>query len=735
MRMRGLGWSREGEVFPGLELVTSLGTFIGAAVCGGSAWWAGRGLAVVVAEGFLGALTVGLVGAFVGVHWAVQPPRPEVDEPTPPQGDRLWDPWVDHGEIPQPAPDVVAAAPALVAERAPVRPRVLTAEGETLPLEDEIWPFLKAGDCGAIRIWGADGSGKSAALRHLAAVFPPLARATVLDDRPDATMVAPAAARGLAIYASPAASYPKHIAAFVLAPWGDDELIEYLLAVDKPRCGSVMKRLKASSDRGFLRGIPDLWRVVLDRMAADDAVEDFRQALRLEVAERLPDPAQRDRLQSACLANLSSEPSTVAKVIASEIHDDVILRWTRYVPVRVLLAADQVVTELGTFGYCAYLALRLPRQLVEEAARRITDDRLAERVLTLERLHQLVEGEDRAPHPMAASLLLAVKGSWRPDSAHVPRLEGAYLDRALWTGLDLTDAVLANASMVRADLSRATLDRADLTSACLHRARFCEASLRGSNLAKTDLSEADLSSCVGDCCLFGSANLTGAVLANALLRNAVFWHAKLNQAVLRGAHLAGAEFEGADIEGADFTRANLEGARLQNLRLCGAFLTGARFAGADLTGCDLEGMELRAADFEDAVLAKTLMTGTKMPRANFLGADLRDAGLAEIDWPDACLRDADLRGATFHLGSTRSGLIGSPIACEGSRTGFYTDDYLDQDHRPPEEIRKANLCGADLRGADLEGVDFYLVDLRGARFDAEQAEHFRQCRAILDAYV
>jgi hypothetical protein len=33
------------------------------------------------------------------------------------------------------------------------------------------------------------------------------------------------------------------------------------------------------------------------------------------------------------------------------------------------------------------------------------------------------------------------------------------------------------------------------------------------------------------------------------------------------------------------------------------------------------------------------------------------------------------------------------MGCEGSRTGFYTDD---QTYKPPEEIRKANLCGAVL---------------------------------------
>src|SRR5262249_28200888 len=103
-----------------------------------------------------------------------------------------------------------------------------------------------------------------------------------------------------------------------------------------------------------------------------------------------------------------------------------------------------------------------------------------------------------------------------------------------------------------------------------------------------------------------------------------------------------------------------------------------------------------------------------------------------VDWEGADLRRADLRGASFHLGSTRAGLVGSTVPCEGSRTGYYTDDYNDQDFKPPEEIRKANLCGADLRGAKIRKVDFYLVDLRGARYSRQQEKHFRRCGAILD---
>ena len=120
-----------------------------------------------------------------------------------------------------------------------------------------------------------------------------------------------------------------------------------------------------------------------------------------------------------------------------------------------------------------------------------------------------------------------------------------------------------------------------------------------------------------------------------------------------------------------------------------------------------------------------------MHGADFRDAYLRFARLGEIDWQGADLRVADLGGATFQMGTTRSGMLFDAPPSEGTRTGFYTDDYEDRDWHSPEEIRKANLCDADLRGAQVEKTDFYLVDLRGAKYDADQEAHFRRCGAIL----
>jgi uncharacterized protein YjbI with pentapeptide repeats len=144
-------------------------------------------------------------------------------------------------------------------------------------------------------------------------------------------------------------------------------------------------------------------------------------------------------------------------------------------------------------------------------------------------------------------------------------------------------------------------------------------------------------------------------------------------------------------------------------------------------------MALRGLDFRGADFTGSYLTGSDFSGSDLSGANLQRAGLAEVNWENVDLRGADFTKASFHLGSSRSGLVGSVIASEGTRTGFYTDDYNEQDYKAPEEIRKANLCGCDLREAVVTGTDFYLVDLRGARFSPEQQAHFANCGAILRA--
>ncbi len=396
-------------------------------------------------------------------------------------------------------------------------------------------------------------------------------------------------------------------------------------------------------------------------------------------------------------------------------------------PVQLLLAADWLARAIKDRAEGEALAVALPRDLVLEAASRIADDSDS-----VDRLRSLINDCDVRIHPMVASLLHALRFGWKPNWPP-PRLAGAYLEEAAWAEINLAGANMRDADLAGANLRGSRLDRANLEDANLIGAHLDGSSMPGAALNKADLSRASLPHVYAERSRFESARLVGASLIRAKLERAILVDADLSDTRLSGASLVGADLRSAKLEGADFSEADLSGAILKGLTLSGAQFTSTRFTGADLTRCNLEGMVLPGAVFADAELRDALLTGSHMPGADFRGARLRAAGLAEVEWEGVDLRGADLREAAFHLGSSRSGLVGSPIACEGSRTGFYTDDWSEQDFKSPEEIRKANLCGADLRGARIDDVDFYLVDLRGAHLDPEQIPHIRRCGAILEA--
>ena len=62
-------------------------------------------------------------------------------------------------------------AQSVESRRAPVVPRARRLPGgETLPLDQIVMQFVRHGERGVIRVDGAPGSGKTTALRHLAAV-------------------------------------------------------------------------------------------------------------------------------------------------------------------------------------------------------------------------------------------------------------------------------------------------------------------------------------------------------------------------------------------------------------------------------------------------------------------------------------------------------------------------------------------------------------------------------------
>jgi uncharacterized protein YjbI with pentapeptide repeats len=611
---------------------------------------------------------------------------------------------------------------------APVRPRVRSPHtNELVLLEDLIELCARAGRTTAIEIIGGPRSGKTTALSHLASL--PIAERLLLVDDPGPLPAPSRVADRMIVYAVRQKLIPGALVC-ELAPWSEDDLVEYLLAVHPGRCSSVVARFLADRNRGLLEGKPELYRAAADQMAASESANDLRTALRLAVAERSQNAETLDSARFFATAGLLDEPQlameTARHMLDRGAADEALFHLLGYRWVRMLLAADRIAAVLTEKNLTySFPRRRMPKELVGEAAAIVAHDRRARL-----RLKELAESGTECV-PMAASILHAADPSWRPDRERCSKLHGAYFYRATWTGIDLREANLSSADLRGAALQGANLRGSRLTQAKLRASNLEGAWLENVKAAHADFGHARLARARLTRGRFVGARFAGAVLDEISAEGAKFRDAVFQGASLCSANLERCDLRGAHLDGAVLSNANLRRADLSKLVLQDATLHDAKFASANLSNCDLEYVELPRARFAGADLSRAWLTGSVMLGGDFRGASLFEAGLADIVWEEADLRGADLRGCSFHLGSSRSGLVGSPYPCHGTRTGFYTNDYDDQTYKAPEEIRKASLCGADLRGARIDGVDFYLVDLRGAKYDPRQAEHFRRCDAIL----
>src|SRR5207248_5244348 len=124
------------------------------------------------------------------------------------------------------------------------------------------------------------------ALAHLAAVLP--------EDAPVRLLNCPSMGEFLprhdVLTLYTASRRPSFIASFELEPWGEDDWIDYLLAADRERCASVMKRLLADGERAALGDSPELCAIVLDVLAREESITTASAALRRFLEAGLSDP-------------------------------------------------------------------------------------------------------------------------------------------------------------------------------------------------------------------------------------------------------------------------------------------------------------------------------------------------------------------------------------------------------------------------------------------------------------
>src|SRR5687767_7828973 len=198
------------------------------------------------------------------------------------------------------------ADPPLRHKCAPVVPRVRSKSGgAALPLHERVGLLLDSCTSGVVNVYGPRGSGKSTALAHLAATFPDHPRVRLHDGGVFERIES--AARGHVVVYASREPVNDALAWYEMAPWGDDDFVEYLAATNRPRCRSVMARVAASEGRDALGGAPALWKVVLDELADDDSLVDVTEALRHHLARSLDDPVHRNLAMSLSLMVLCQE--------------------------------------------------------------------------------------------------------------------------------------------------------------------------------------------------------------------------------------------------------------------------------------------------------------------------------------------------------------------------------------------------------------------------------------------
>jgi uncharacterized protein YjbI with pentapeptide repeats len=625
--------------------------------------------------------------------------------------------------------EIVTSEP-IQPRRAIVTPRA-RREGLTaaVSLQSLIEPIIARGMKGDVEIVGAPGSGKSAALAHLAAVLPNQENVEFCEEYCPRL-------KKISIVTRRVRSAGKTLSTFFLAEWTIDDCMEYLATMHRDRARSVLARLSDDSTFDRLVGLPHLFCHALDRMAENESIEHAFDAARDYVLGLARKKDLRKKIGGLAIQRIKHPTWFIKREEYPPEASSELICLLEEIPVQRIFAAEALVEGLKVRK--EFLVRFLP-----EYTKLIFNDvvtALRHRPVKIDAINRVFQHANRHSDSIAASLLLAIDPNWRIAARHPHQLQPYQLQEALlsgakWSGIDLQHAMLAGADFSGADLSMSSLRRASARETIFQGANLSNANLAGIDADKANFADALLCDFDGTEGSFERANFTRANLQNAILSDAKINMADLTNADLRNARMNSAWMMSATLEVTNFSHADLTRIACCDCDFRESILDHTNFTKASMLGCNLEGMEIVAGLFEFADFTGAYLTASRMPRANFRGTKLCSAGLADIQWENADLRDADFTNASFHMGSTRCGLVDSDLASEGTRTGFYTDDFNEQEFRAPEEIRKANLCGADLRGAKVKGCDFYLVDLRNAKYTEEQATHFAKCGAILRSRV
>jgi uncharacterized protein YjbI with pentapeptide repeats/energy-coupling factor transporter ATP-binding protein EcfA2 len=534
-------------------------------------------------------------------------------------------------------------------------------EGSALALllEEEIAELLRAGVALEVRLWGPRGSGKTTALRHLAALFADEPRLVLLEDgevaEPSATSAPLVVVRATR---DPAAAVDAlGVVALRLAPWSDDELLEYALERHRDRASVLLEKLRREGWPAVMCADLATACLVLDRMAEHPEV-DLAAALQRVINTDLP-AELRAELEASAYRDVAQRANARTADVAHGSLLEIAESHAALAALGILAALESPPTTpvFPVRNWSAKLVDALRAQLVGE-------EELANATWSTKEL----SAERRA-------LLLSLLCIARPQL----RIEG--LGDLPLSFAHLNDALLGDLG------PQLRLDHCSLQNVHLVGRRIARVTFEDCDLRRSDWSSARVSD---------------------------------------------SRFVRVALEGAKFAHADLDGVTWQELSIDGRIFSGAKLIAASFIEVAFAGVAIPDWSAEMTHFARCDLTRARLPRARLHRARFTACRMHGIELPGADLSCADLRGAQFHFGNARSGLVGSPLASEGTRTGFYTDEHREYRFRSPEAVRVADFTGCDLRGAQLEGADFYLVDFRGAQLDPVQRIYLQRCHAILD---
>ena len=601
-----------------------------------------------------------------------------------------------------------------------VTPRAVSPfSGESLPLADLIRDYLYDNDVRTIRLVG---QGKSTALSHLAAEFSDTVGIRFIDGELPTDLDEWL----LTVFACSDEFKPD--IELQIANWSQDDVIEYLMAKDRSKCKSVMQRLTKSEDIWLGNRSPLALSIVLDEMIQSDRIQSAEEAVMQHFDSLDLSESQRSKLGYLTFQHLFDNEAlgrTLSKLVPQVIDR----RTTKFLcnqPIRYALAKREIISSLESGLIPKVMNQAWPRSFV-----RLVAAGIAQNVEVNNFLNRLANKAEFRGAPNAISLLIRNDPNWRPTLKR--RLN---LDKAQISGVNWKNVCAEKSSMLGIDFSNASLQKASFTKSLLTSGDFSCADLTGARLKKVQASRCNFSDATMRGVLAQSAGLRKANFENAIAEfadftSAVFKGANLRRVNFSNSKLSLADFLGCDVTDVDFSNAKLDNATLERLDLRTVRFDGANLTKAAMSKCDMEGIRIDDAILNKAWLNDAILTSSRRRNVSLAGCRFHNSKLAEVDWEGCDLRGAQFVNTHFQMGSTRCGKVDSPYPSHGTRTGFYTDEYDEQYFKRPEEIRKANLCDCDLRGARVLKTDFYLVDLRGAKYDEKQREHFQRCGAIL----